>query len=73
MALKTPAKPNILIIDDDEQIRNLLKDLLSPKNECVTVASAEDALKVLSGINFNLVVSDINMGEISGLDLVPRV
>src|SRR5713101_7161220 len=66
-------KPNILIIDDDEQIRNLLRDLLGPDNDCTTVGSAEDALAILNSINFNLVISDINMGGISGLDLVPRV
>ena len=66
-------RPAILIIDDEEQIRNLLKDLLSPENDCTTVGSAEDALAILKSINFNLVISDINMGGISGLDLVPRV
>src|SRR5260221_7074820 len=66
-------KPNVLIIDDDEQVRSLLKDLLSPQNECTTVGSAEGALAILHTINFNLVISDINMGGISGLDLVPRV
>src|SRR3977135_3663015 len=66
-------KPNILIIDDDEQIRDLLKDLLSPNNDCTTVGSAEAALAILKSIEFNLVISDINMGGISGLDLVPRV
>jgi diguanylate cyclase (GGDEF)-like protein len=65
--------PNILIIDDDEQIRGLLKDLLSPKYNCTTVGSAEDALAILESVTFNLVISDINMGGISGLDLVPRV
>src|SRR6266852_6760559 len=66
-------KPNVLIIDDDEQVRSLLKDLLSPQNECTTVGSAEGALAILNSINFNLVISDITMGGISGLDLVPRV
>src|ERR1700682_2317082 len=66
-------KPNILIIDDDEQIRNLLRDLLSPNNDCATVGSAESALAILNSIKFNLVISDINMGGIRGLDLVPRV
>ena len=66
-------KPAILIIDDDEQIRSLLKDLLSPARDCTTVGSAEEALAILNSINFNLVISDINMGGISGLDLVPRV
>ena len=68
-----PQKPNILIIDDDAQIRSLLKELLGPHNDCTAVGSAEDALAILRSINFNLVISDINMGGISGLDLVPRV
>lgn len=63
----------VLIIDDEEQIRDLLKDLLSAENDCTTVSSAEDALAILDSIGFDLVISDINMGEISGLDLVPRV
>jgi diguanylate cyclase (GGDEF)-like protein len=66
-------RPGILIIDDDEQIRGLLSDLLSPNHDCTTVGSAECALKILNSINFNLVISDINMGGISGLDLVPLV
>ena len=73
MTRENSEKPTILIIDDDEQIRRLLKDLLSPNGDCTAVASAEDALAILKSINFNLVISDINMGGISGLDLVPLV
>jgi diguanylate cyclase (GGDEF)-like protein len=73
MALASTEKPAILIIDDDEQIRGLLRDLLSPNHHCTAVGSAEEALAILNSINFNLVISDINMGGISGLDLVPRV
>ncbi len=73
MAPEKSAKSNILIIDDDEQIRRLLKDLLSPDHDCTTVESAEGALAIMKSVNFNLVISDINMGEVSGLDLVPRI
>jgi diguanylate cyclase (GGDEF)-like protein len=73
MTRENSEKPAILIIDDDEQIRSLLKDLLSPNADCTTVGSAEDALAILKSVNFDLVISDINMGGISGLDLVPRV
>jgi diguanylate cyclase (GGDEF)-like protein len=66
-------KPGILIIDDDEQIRSLLSDLLSVDHDCTTVGSAEEALAILKCINFDLIISDINMGGISGLDLVPLV
>src|SRR6266852_3740337 len=66
-------KPTILIIDDDEQIRKLLKQLLGAESECTTVGSAEEALGVLDTATFDLVISDINMSGISGLDLVPRI
>src|SRR5437660_8871088 len=73
MAEPSKQKPTILIIDDDDQIRKLLKKLLCAENECTVVASAEEALATLSKASFELVISDINMSGISGLDLVPRV
>lgn len=73
MTRENTERPAILIIDDEEQIRNLLRDLLSREHDCTTVGSAEDALAILKTVNFNLVISDISMGGISGLDLVPRV
>jgi CheY-like chemotaxis protein len=54
-------RPTILIIDDEEQIRHLLKDLLSAEYKCVQASSAEEALAVLETRTFDLVLSDINM------------
>lgn len=73
MASEKLEKSNILIIDDDEQVRSLLKDVLSPSHDCTTVSSAEGALAIMKSISFSLVISDINMGGISGLDLIPQV
>ena len=73
MPIGNSERPAILIIDDDEQIRGLLEELLSPNNTCTAVGSAEEALTILGSINFNLVISDIKMSGISGLDLVPRI
>ncbi len=72
-AEESKKRPAILIIDDDEQVRNLLKEILTGANDCTLAGSAEDALALLSNESFNLVISDINMGGISGLELVPRV
>lgn len=66
-------KPKILIIDDEEQIRSLLVDLLGDIYQCSGAASAEEALAALSHTTFDLVISDIDMGGMSGLELVPRV
>lgn len=66
-------KPTILIIDDEEQIRSLLIDLLGDTYHCSDAGSAEEALAALSKDTFDLVISDIDMGGMSGLELVPRV
>ncbi|HEX5886934.1 MAG TPA: EAL domain-containing protein [Pyrinomonadaceae bacterium] len=66
-------KPKLLIIDDEEQIRHLLMDLLGSLYDCCTASSAEEALAALSEQTFDLVISDIDMGRMSGLELVPRV
>jgi diguanylate cyclase (GGDEF)-like protein len=71
--LETRDKAKILVIDDDEQVRHILLDLFCDFYNCHEVSSAEDALKVLARESFDLVVSDINMGDMSGLELVPHV
>jgi len=63
----------ILIIDDDDQIRRLLLDIFNEGYDCREVSSAEEALLILAQENFDLVISDINMGGMSGLELVPHV
>jgi diguanylate cyclase len=65
--------PRILIIDDEEQIRSLLIDLLGDTYQCSDAGSAEEALTALSQGTYDLVISDIDMGGMSGLELVPRV
>src|SRR6185437_12099679 len=66
-------KPKVLIIDDEEQIRNLLIDVLGDTYQCSDSGSAEEALAALAESTFDLVISDIDMGGMSGLELVPRV
>src|SRR5262245_4045683 len=66
-------KYRVLIIDDEEQIRNLLHEVLCNSYQCSTASSAEEALAALSHQTFDLVISDIDMGGMSGLELVPRV
>ncbi len=70
---KIDSKPSILVIDDDEQIRLLLTRLLAADNECTQAESAEGALALMDEQKFDLVISDINMPGLSGLDLVPAI
>ena len=48
---------HILVVDDDEGIRNLVKKYLNEKNFLVTTASsAEDAMKKVVIIKFDLII-----------------
>jgi len=73
MAENSHGRPVILIVDDDEQIRNLVRELLSSDHECVVASSFEEALAVFQTRSFDLVICDINLGDCSGLNLVPRI
>ena len=66
-------RPRILIADDDAQIREVLHELLGEDYECAEVSSGEEALAVLRREEFDLVLSDIMMGGITGLEMVPQV
>src|ERR1044072_6935843 len=66
-------KSRVLIIDDEEPIRSLLIDLLGSVYNCSDAGSAEAALSALASHSFDLVISDIDMGGMSGLELVPHV
>ncbi|HEV7928620.1 MAG TPA: diguanylate cyclase, partial [Nitrosospira sp.] len=66
-------KSRILIADDEPLVRKVLHELLSEKYDCVEVTSAEAALALLQTESFNLVISDIHMPGISGLEMIPQV
>ena len=63
----------ILIVDDEPEITAILSDLFDGKYDCTTAGSAEEALGRLAGNNYELVVSDITMPGMSGLDMIPHV
>jgi diguanylate cyclase (GGDEF)-like protein len=65
--------PRVLIIDDDQHIRGLLLNILGKNYDCSEAESAEQALMALAESQFDLVISDIQMGGMSGLELVPQV
>ena len=71
---KTPGqRARLLVADDEPEIRHVLADLLSPLYDCEAVGSAEEAVERLGGGGYDLVISDIMMGGMSGLELIPRV
>ena len=62
---------HILVVDDDDRIRNLVKDFLSRNKYLIsTSANAEDAQKKINLIEFDLIVLDIMMPGMSGLEFI---
>ncbi|MDB4216256.1 response regulator, partial [Candidatus Pelagibacter sp.] len=64
---------HILVVDDDEGIRSLIKQYLNENNFLVTTSdSAENAEEKISIIKFDLIVLDVMMTGKSGLDFIKQ-
>ena len=64
---------HILVVDDDDGIRNLVKKYLNENNFLVTTANnAEDAEEKVKVIKFDMIVLDIMMPGESGLDFISK-
>ena len=66
-------KAHILVVEDESGIREVLREFLSGLYRCTAVDSAEAALALISKQRFDLVLSDISMQRMSGLDMVPQI
>ncbi|PYS69779.1 MAG: two-component system response regulator [Acidobacteria bacterium] len=65
--------PRILIVDDELEITEILADLLSTEYDCQKAGSAEQALARLQASEFQLVISDITMPGMTGLEMIPHI
>ena len=67
-------KNHILIVDDDDRIRNLLKDYLSENNYVVSTAeNADQAKDRLKYIKFDIIILDVMMPGQDGYELTKEV
>ena len=68
-----PPSVALLVVDDEEPIRNALKRFLEGEQFAVhTAASGQEALTVLQQHDIALMLADIRMPGMSGIDLVPQ-
>ncbi len=65
---------NILVVDDDPDIREVLKDRLESLGYVVQAAAdGKEALKVLEKQNPQLILLDIEMPAMSGLEILKEI
>jgi response regulator RpfG family c-di-GMP phosphodiesterase len=67
------AKTRILVVDDEPEIRDVLCELLGDRYQCIPASSAEEALALIREGQFSLIISDIMMSGMSGLEMIPHV
>jgi len=74
MKKTTDAELSILVVDDDENIRIVLHQSLEKEGYHVSTAkNAEEALNTLQRSFFHVVITDIMMGEMSGVELLQQI
>ena len=68
--LDTPERRHtVMIVDDNENLRELIRHLLERRFQIITAASGQEAIQRLTEHSVDLVVSDVMMEEMDGLEL----
>ncbi len=64
----------ILVVDDEERQREIYRDILQGEGyKAETAAGGESALKMLEHTRFDLVITDLNMAGMTGLQLLTEI
>ena len=66
-------RPHILHVDDDPDVLKVVAGALGTTADVLSVNSMEDARRALATHHFDLAVLDIEIGPVSGLDLLPEL
>jgi len=67
-------KPHVLIVDDETNVRRVLGTLLEQAGYVTSrAASAEQALEVVRSVDPDLVLTDLRMDGMSGMELLAQV
>ena len=69
-----PSKYTILVVDDEERLRNLIVTFLSKLgHSCVTAIDGVDALVKIKGNKIDAVVTDVKMPNMDGITLTSKI
>jgi signal transduction histidine kinase len=63
----------ILIVEDEESLRCLFAESLRDRYQCTTASNAQEALDLLAKEEFALVISDVQMPGLSGIELLRKI
>lgn len=63
----------VLVVDDDEVIRDVLCELFNEEHLCHATATAEQALTLLEAVEYDIAIVDISLPGMSGLELLGHI
>lgn len=72
-AVKNKKRQRVLIVDDDEGLRNYVERELSPMYKIITANNGSEALQILLQERIDLVISDVAMPEMDGFSLLKKI
>ena len=68
------SKPNVLVVEDEELMRSILRQLLENEGyRVLTADSAENALEIFAGNEVAVTLTDIKMAGMDGLELLDQI
>lgn len=65
--------PTMLIVDDDAGVREVLYDLFADWQVCHVAATSEQALRYMAEEDYDVILTDISMPGLSGVELLSHV
>lgn len=63
----------ILFLDDEEMIRDLFREIFGIIHDITLIGSAEEALEVCKDKSFDLIITDVRLPKMSGIDFISRL
>ncbi len=68
---------NVLIVDDSSAMRAVIKKIVTisgfQMDQCLQAGNGREAMEILSGNWVDVIISDINMPEVNGLELLDQL
>ncbi len=68
--MKCSYKKKILVVDDEEIIRNFLSDVLGDKYEVSLASDGDEAIEQIKKQKFDLIITDLKMPRVPGEEVV---
>src|SRR6185437_13622412 len=72
-AAKSPGGPLVLLVEDNDELRSFIEDQLSEHYRVVTAGNGEEGLQKANDLAPDLIVSDIVMPGMGGIEMLDRI